>query len=102
MDDLVAALVAEQPFDLARVGALDPLDLRRRVADEAASELATVRTEAAHAVARPEGAVDGPDAGRQEAPPPAGEGALRAVVDVEGARGAQGVRDPVLAPREAI
>src|SRR5439155_1494001 len=58
VDDLVAALVAEQALDVARVRALDLLELGRAVVDEAAGELAPVGTEAAHAVPHPEAAGD--------------------------------------------
>src|SRR5207247_5678375 len=56
VDHFVAPLVAEETLDVARVPALDLVELRGAVVDEAARELAPVGAEAAHAVAHAEGA----------------------------------------------
>src|SRR5690349_177751 len=102
MDDLVAALVAEERLDLTGVDALDPVHLRGRVVDEPARELAAARPDAPDAVADAEAALDARDARGQETPPAARQRALGALVDVERARGLQGVGDPVLPPAEAV
>src|SRR5438445_5890680 len=102
VDHLVAALVAEQALDVARMRALDPLELRRAVVDQAARELAPVGAEAAHAVPHAEAAHDRTHARREEAPAALGERALGARVEVEVTRGVERVGDPVLAVREAV
>src|SRR5206468_6058000 len=102
VDHLVAALVAEQALDVARVRALDLLELRRAVVDQAARELAPVGAEAAHAVPHAEAAHDPTHARREEAPAALGERALGARVEVEVTRGVERVGDPVLAVREAV
>src|SRR5204862_4565994 len=102
MDDLVAALVAEQALDLARLRALDLVELRGAVVDQAARALAAVGAEAAHAVPHPEATHDAAHARRQQAPAAPGERALGARVEVEVTRGVERVGDPVLAVREAI
>src|SRR5437016_8591413 len=58
VDHLVAALVAEQALDVARMRALDPLELRLAVVDQTARELAPIGAEAAHAVPHAEAADD--------------------------------------------
>src|SRR5262249_3015491 len=102
VDHLVAALVAEEPFDLPRLRALDLPHLGRRVVHEAARELAAVGSDAADAIAHAEAALDGPHPGREQAPSALGERALRALVEEERAAGLQGVRDPVLAAGERV
>src|SRR5262245_58066556 len=102
VDDLVAALVAEERLDVARVRALDLLDLERRVVDEPAGELASVRTDAADAVPDPEASLDGAHAGGKEAPAALRERALRTGVEVDRAGRLQGVGDPVLATPERV
>src|SRR5206468_4463503 len=102
VDHLVAALVAEQALDVARMRALDLLELRRAVVDQAARELAPVGAEAAHAVPHAEAAHDAAHARREEAPAALGERALGARVEVEVTRGLERVSDPVLAVREAV
>src|SRR3989475_4411061 len=102
VDHLVAALVAEQALDVARVRALDLLELRRAVIDQAARELAPVGAEAAYAVPHAEAAHDAAHARREEAPAAPGERALGTRVEVEVPRGLQRVGDPVLAVREAV
>src|SRR5207253_7884996 len=67
VDHLVAALVAEEALDLARVRAFDLVELDRGVVDEPARELPAVGRDAAHAVADAEAALDRADAGREEA-----------------------------------
>src|SRR5262249_38801081 len=102
MNHLVARLVAEEPLDVARVCALDPVQLRSWVAHQAARHLGAVRTEAAHAVTDAEGSLDGADPRRQQAAAALGQRALRAGVEVEGADGSERVRDPVLTTGEWV
>src|SRR5262245_40343186 len=102
VDDLVAALVAEEPRDVTAVRALDALDLRRRVVHQAARHLAAVRSDAAHAVADAERALDRTHARWQEAAASLRERALGSGVEVERPRGPQRVRDPVLAVRKGV
>src|SRR2546428_13976300 len=102
VDHLVAALVAEQPLDVARVCTLQALDLRGAVVHETARELPSVGTDAADAVADAEATLDRTHAGGGEAAATLADGSLRALVDVQRSPGLEGVRDPVLAPRERV
>src|SRR5207237_2974515 len=102
VDDLVAALVAEQALDVAGVCAFQALDLRGAVVHETARELLPAGADAADAVTHAEAARDGAHAGREEAAAALAHGSLRALVDVQRARRLEGVGDPVLAPRERV
>src|SRR5262249_60429226 len=102
VDHLVAALVAEEPRQVAGVRALDAIDLRRSIVHQPARYLAAVRAEAAHAVAHAEGTLHGAHPRGQEAAAALRQRALRAGVEVERAGGPARVGDPVLAPAERI
>src|SRR5258705_11468937 len=83
VDDLVAALVAEQRRDVLRVRTFDLVAIRGRVADEAARDLRAVRADEHDAVADLEAPFDGAHAGRQQAPLRLQHRALGAGVEME-------------------
>src|SRR6185369_11044195 len=102
MDDLVVGFVAQHFFNLARMQALDTLELLRAVVDEAAGKLAPGGVETPHALADAERTVNIFEPGGKQAAALVHERLDRAVVDHDVAGGLEIVRDPVLAVGEAI
>src|SRR3954471_22506593 len=96
MDQLVAAAPAEKGLDLLRPPPGEAAGLGGVVGDEAFGDGAAIGGADQDGVAAPELALDPGDAGRQERGA-ALEGAERAGVNGEGARGREAGGDPVLA-----